>query len=69
MTNVEWNQHIGRSFKGTLLEDHCPCGKAPCGLVDAAKIDPECIQHPWTAGRTIRQSHQPQDCKGKNDDQ
>ncbi|QWY81345.1 hypothetical protein SEA_RIZWANA_48 [Arthrobacter phage Rizwana] len=56
--------HIGRHFKGTLLEDVCPCGKAPCGLVDWNKINPECIQHSFSANKTIRQGHTAENCPG-----
>jgi len=57
-----WAAHIGRSFTGTMMEDVCPCGQAPCGLVDTERIDPECIQHPFTQGRTLRQMHNAKDC-------
>lgn len=60
----DWSMHIGRSFTGTRIEDACPCEKAPCGLVDTTGIDPECTQHPWQRGNTIRQQHQPEDCPG-----
>lgn len=67
MTQTDkWAQHVGRAFDNTLIEDNCPCGKAPCGLVDTTLIDPECIHHPWTSGKTIRQAHQPEYCKGKD---
>lgn len=57
-----WAAHVGRSFEGTMMEDVCPCGNAPCGLVDSERIDPECIQHPWKHGKTIRQMHNAKDC-------
>ena len=41
--------HIGRSFIGTALEDDCPCGKAPCGLVDTELVSPDCPQHSMAA--------------------
>lgn len=56
------HRHIGRSFVGHHLEDECPCPQEPCGLVDAAKADPNCPQHPVSAGKTIRQSHLPESC-------
>ncbi len=59
-----WAAHVGRSFKGTMMEDACPCGTAPCGLVDSTLIDEECIQHPWSRGKTIRQMHNAKDCPG-----
>jgi hypothetical protein len=59
-----WAAHVGRSFTGTMMEDVCPCGQAPCGLVDTALIDAECIQHPWKEGRTLRQMHNAKDCPG-----
>lgn len=59
-----WAAHVGRSFTGTMMEDACPCGQAPCGLVDTALIDVECIQHPVKEGRTLRQMHNAKDCPG-----
>lgn len=56
--------HMGRHFNGTLLEDLCPCGKAPCGLVDSDRVDPECIQHSLSAAKTIRQAHPAENCPG-----
>jgi len=57
------NLHIGRSFGGPgHLEEGCPCHKAPCGLVDG--IDPECTEHPFARGKTIRVGHMPQECPG-----
>lgn len=53
--------HVGRSWNGTRLEDDCPCGKAPCGLVDMALVSPECEQH-GASFRTMRQIHAPKDC-------
>ncbi|QGJ93522.1 hypothetical protein SEA_MUFASA8_74 [Arthrobacter phage Mufasa8] len=58
----DWTMHIGRSFTGTRIEDTCPCEKAPCGLVDSSNTHPNCTQHPWQRGNTIRQSHQPENC-------
>jgi hypothetical protein len=54
---------MGRSWSGTRLEDDCPCGKAPCGLVDSEQIDPECDQHSFGAAKTMRQMHEPNSCK------
>lgn len=54
--------HIGRSWNGTKIEDGCLCGKAPCGLVDDSKLDPDCGEHSWTAGHTIRQGHLAHQC-------
>lgn len=54
--------HFGRSWTGTPLEDICPCGKAPCGLVDEALVDEECLQHPFSRTKTIRQMHQAENC-------
>lgn len=56
--------HVGRSFTGTMMEDVCPCGKAPCGLVDSALVDQECIQHPNRYAKTIRQMHDAGECPG-----
>ncbi len=57
-----WHAHIGRSWTGHELEDGCPCGKAPCGLVDSAKIDPACPQHAIDAAKTTRQAHPATEC-------
>lgn len=54
--------HFGRTFSGHHLEDGCPCGKAPCGLIDADHIDPTCLDHPVSRGKTIRQAHEPARC-------
>lgn len=56
------SEHIGRSFTGNLLEEHCPCGNAPCGLVDTALIDAECVQHGPSVNRTLRQLHPADAC-------
>ena len=55
-------EHIGRSWTGHHIEDACPCPKAPCGLVDAMTIDPDCNQHSMTAAKSIRQMHRADDC-------
>lgn len=57
--------HIGRSWHGTSLEDDCPCGKAPCGLVDTTKIDPGCSQHAMGAAKTMRQMHLDSWCRAE----
>jgi hypothetical protein len=54
--------HIGRSWFGTSRENDCPCGKAPCGLVDATAIHPDCDQHHIENARTMRQIHAAKDC-------
>lgn len=54
--------HFGRNFSGTMMEDACPCGQAPCGLVDARLVDDECIQHPFGRAKTIRQAHPANQC-------
>lgn len=58
------DRHIGRGWRGTDLEDGCPCPKAPCGLVPADQIDPACPQHGFDSAKTIRQNHAPEDCPG-----
>lgn len=55
-------EHIGRSWTGHHLEDACPCGKAPCGLVDTMQINEDCDQHTWSAAKSIRQMHRADDC-------
>jgi hypothetical protein len=57
-----FHRHIGRSWHGTPLEDVCPCGKAPCGLVDTDRIDESCTQHGVEYARTMRQAHWADDC-------
>ena len=52
--------HIGRSFVGTLLEDHCPCIKAECGLVK--EVNESCDEHSLSAAKTIRQTHLEEHC-------
>ena len=54
--------HFGRSFGGPGPMEDCPCGKAACGLVDEALIDPACTQHPVARCKTIRVSHWHEDC-------
>lgn len=54
--------HYGRSWMDTRLEDECPCEKAPCGLVDARFVNPDCLQHPFNRAQTIRQSHNSNSC-------
>lgn len=54
--------HIGRSWHGHGIEDECPCPKAPCGLVVQDTVVEACDQHPWSACRTIRQSHRADEC-------
>ena len=55
--------HMGRSFVGTALEDDCPCGKAPCGLVDSNLISAGCDRHfPTEATKTMRQIYDAGDC-------
>ena len=56
--------HIGRSFQGHILEDACPCIKAPCGLAVRERINLRCDQHAVVAAKTIRQSHQGDQCPG-----
>lgn len=64
LETIPTDLHIGRSWTGHTLEDACPCGKAPCGLVDMTLVDPDCDQHPWSRTKSIRQSHRPADCPG-----
>ena len=39
------DHHIGRGFTVDPFVDSCGCGKAPCGLVDSTKINPDCPHH------------------------
>ncbi len=56
--------HIGRTWTGHDIEDGCPCGKAPCGLVDQAAIDTTCGEHPLTRAKSLRQGHPADRCPG-----
>lgn len=56
------NFHIGRSWTTHPIEDECPCGKAPCGLVDDKLISPDCDQHTLGAAKTMRQMHPADAC-------
>lgn len=55
--------HWGRSFTGTALEDHCPCPKAPCGLVVSSTINIDCNQHGPSFAKTTRQHHYADECE------
>lgn len=57
--------HVGRSWSGTVLEDECPCSKAPCGLVDQTNLNPDCDQHPSFRMKTMRQGHPADKCPGE----
>lgn len=57
------NLHIGRSWNGHTLEDACPCPQEKCGLVAYKNISQECTQHPFTASKTIRQTHTTEMCE------
>jgi hypothetical protein len=59
---MSFHFHVGRTWTGTRLEDDCPCGKGPCGLVDTHLIADGCEQHGIRRARTIRQSHLAADC-------
>lgn len=61
--------HMGRSWVGHAIEDECPCDKAPCGLVDAGRMSPDCDQHPHERTKTIRQMHYAEDCPARRTDQ
>lgn len=54
--------HMGRSWIGHPIEDDCPCGKAPCGLVDGRLVSKDCPQHTLDAAKTMRQIHFAHDC-------
>ncbi|WP_432010152.1 hypothetical protein [Streptomyces cucumeris] len=61
MTNTA---HVGRSWNGHTIEDHCPCPQAPCGLVPADQAREDCQHHHWAAGKSLRQGHPAADCPG-----
>ncbi|MER5482953.1 hypothetical protein ABT024_07015 [Streptomyces sp. NPDC002812] len=54
--------HVGRSWSGHEIEDHCPCPKAPCGLVRQETTVEECDEHYFLNARAMRQSHTPAAC-------
>jgi hypothetical protein len=57
--------HLGRSWIGHPIEDGCPCGQAPCGLVDDTLISPDCDQHGMGAAKTMRQIHTSNACPAR----
>lgn len=59
----ERTPHLSRSWNGAgHLEATCPCGKAPCGMVDGDLIDPACLEHPLERMKTIRTMHWSDTC-------
>lgn len=58
--------HVGRSFKGIYrMEESCPCPQLPCGLVDMGKaIEIDCPEHSPIHAKTIRTTHQANQCPG-----
>lgn len=64
MNGLPSQVHYGRSWAGTTLEDACPCGKAPCGLVDSDLVSETCPEHFVGATKTIRQLHYVDKCPG-----
>ena len=56
--------HVGRAWTGHLIEDACPCPKAPCGLAISTPgvTCPEHNPADWIDSKTIRQSHPASDC-------
>lgn len=59
--------HSGRSWTSTFLEDACPCPKEPCGLVCPADADPDCLEHPFTRMKSMRQGHSEENCPGRRE--
>lgn len=57
------SQHISRLWDNGY-DGPCPCGRAPCGLVDSEKIHPACVMH--RAYKTVRSSHVAEDCPIKD---
>ncbi len=55
--------HIGASWIGHAIEDHCGCVQAGCGLVTFGQ-NLDCQYHNWE--RTIRQGHKAVDCINGN---
>lgn len=54
--------HVGRSWEGHPVEDECPCPKAGCGLVVFVEASPDCREHGFESGKTLRQSHREDQC-------
>lgn len=55
--------HVGRSWwPSHHLEDGCPCPKAECGLVVMSGALPDCPEHAWFAGKSLREVHKAEDC-------
>ena len=64
MSNMHF--HVGRAWEGLApFEVDCPCGKAPCGLIDSSMISERCDQHRMSAAKTMRQMHGAGDCPMK----
>lgn len=58
------DDHIGRSWTGSRLEDECPCPQEPCGLISFSKVVEDCPQHSIGRFKTMRQIHKPELCPG-----
>lgn len=56
--------HVGRRWAGHEVEDGCPCPQAPCGFVVQDDVDPQCPEHPWSLGKSMRQGHPADECPG-----
>lgn len=54
--------HYGRSFVGHRLEDECGCPQEACGLVSDVNVSSSCAEHPISAMKAIRQSHDSSEC-------
>lgn len=54
--------HVGRSWNGNQIERECPCPLEPCGLVNLSHPAPNCTEHTFRAGKTMRQGHPAADC-------
>jgi hypothetical protein len=54
--------HVGRAEHGTAVEDDCPCGQAPCGLVDTSRVADRCKVHGPSAAVDLLQHHRPGEC-------
>jgi hypothetical protein len=55
---------MGRSWSTHLIEDECPCPKAPCGLVVQDTALDTCPEHATQEARTMRQGHPSEHCPG-----
>lgn len=54
--------HVAVRVGDLTVEADCPCGKAPCGLVDGARIAPACPAHSGGTLSELHEAHSPDAC-------